>query len=476
MSRMTDTNKAWLLSFISGQNFYHKKMKNSEVTELTYISRLKSYCDNVGKNPDELIQLKLEGLQNPATEKEFQAEELLENFLRQDKIKFLKEDKKTKEAKKEERKFTDNAKFGILVAIKSFYESTRGRSLAPDTGEFIEVPEPKKRSPTVPQCLDLENAMKCNRDKFLVWFLESCPVRKNTLKQLKFSDLKPLNDKDVPFWLRIEAKRLKGSGKGKYRKAKHVGFLHYYAVQKFEAYKAELKRKGILFNDDSPLIMSYKSTPQGSRKGLAQAEFFTIFRDASENAWHDLSKHRFSPHDLRDVISTVLLNPKVRANTNLTKPLTSHVPTGIEATYENPDDSEDKPNSDLLAVFKSCIPFLVPETIPELKIELNEQKAENQKQQTQQQQQIELMKEDNKKQAEEQNKKLEKQEILISEILMTMRNKLLYSDASKQEVVTELFKKVENSEEFKKRNANAKPDIKLGDINKSAKKTQKGIG
>ena len=84
--------------------------------------------------------------------------------------------------------------------------------------------------------------MTTDRDKFLVWFLESCPVRKGTLRQLKFGDLKPLNDKDVPFWLRVDAKRLKGGGKGKYKKAKHIGFLHYYAVQKFEAYKAELKQ------------------------------------------------------------------------------------------------------------------------------------------------------------------------------------------------------------------------------------------
>jgi hypothetical protein len=221
--------------------------------------------------------------------------------------------------------------------------------------------------------------MKCNRDKFMVWFLESCPVRKGTVKQLTFRDLKPLNDKDVPFWLRVDAKRLKGQGKGKYRKAKHIGFLHYYAAQKFEGYKEELKRKGIAFNDDSPLFLSYKNTPSGSRKGLGLVEFFTIFHDSSENAWHDLSKKRFSPHDLRDVISTVLLNPKVKANTNLTKPLTSHVPTGIEATYENPIDLEDTPNQDLFLVFKSCLPYLVPETLPELKAELNEQKEQSQK-------------------------------------------------------------------------------------------------
>jgi len=369
MSRMTDANKEWLLSFVSGKNFYDKKMKNSEVTEHLYTSRLKQYCDNVSKDPDELIQLKLEGLQNPATIKEFQAEELLENFLRQDKYFCVDED-----GRKVYRKLTDNVKLGMLVAIKSFYESTRGRKLVDDTGDFIEKPEPKKRTPTVQDCLELEQAMKTARDKFLVWFLESCPVRKGTLKQSLFGDLKHLDDKDVPYWLRIEAKRLKGQGKNKYRKAQHIGFLHYYATQKFEAYKEELKAKGILFNDDTPLFLSYKSTPSGSRKGLGMVEFFVIFRDASEAAWRDLSKKRFSPQDFRDVISTVLRD-KVKVTSNLTKPLTSHVPTGIEAVYEGSND-EDTPNDDLLKVFKTCLPFLVPETVPELKAEFNQKTDE----------------------------------------------------------------------------------------------------
>jgi site-specific recombinase XerD len=341
------------------------------MTELIYISRIASYCFNIGKNPDELIALKLEGLQNPASTKEFQAEELLENFLRQDK--YLKTDK---DGNKEEVPFTENSKIGMLAAVKSFYQSTRGRSLTDDTGEFIEVPEAKKRAPKVEELLELENAMKCNRDKFLVWFLESCPLRKGTLTMLKFGDLKQLNDKDVPYWFKVEAKRLKGSGKGKYRKAKHIGFLHYYAVEKFEAYKQELKEKGIEYNDNTPLFVSYKSTKVGSKKGDKMTNIFAIFVDASAKAFK--GEKRFSPHDLRDVFSTILMNPKVKANTNLTKPLTSHVPTGIEAVYENPDDSEDTPNSDLLAVFKMCLPFLVPETIPELKVELNEQKTENQ--------------------------------------------------------------------------------------------------
>ena len=295
------------------------------MTEQIYISRIASYCFNVDKNPDELIALKLEGLQSPATTKEFQAEELLENFLRQDK--YFKTDK---EGNKTEAEFTDNSKVGMLAAVKSFYESTRGRGLAPDVGDFIEVPEAKKRTPKVEDCFKLEEAMTNVRDKFLVWFLESCPVRKGTVSKLTFGDLKPLNDKDVPYWLRVDAKRLKGQGKGKYKKAKHIGFLHYYAAQKFEDYKQELKEKGISFNDNTPLFVSYKSTKVGSKKGGKLTNFNSIFVDASDKAFK--GEKRYSPHDFRDVLSTVLMNPKVKANTNLTKPLTSHVPTGIEGS------------------------------------------------------------------------------------------------------------------------------------------------
>jgi hypothetical protein len=39
------------------------------------------YCKWAKKNPDELINLKIEGLQNINTAKEFQAEALLENFV-----------------------------------------------------------------------------------------------------------------------------------------------------------------------------------------------------------------------------------------------------------------------------------------------------------------------------------------------------------------------------------------------------------
>lgn len=428
---------------MSGQNFFDKKMKNSKATELTYTMRLKTYCDNIGKNPDQLIALKLEGLQNVNTEKEFQAENLLENFLRQDKYLSKDENGKTKE-----REFTESSKIAMLAAIKSFYASTRGRDLTKDTGEFLETPEAKKRTPTLEDCLKLEEAMMTDRDKFLVWFLQSIQVRKGTLRQLKFGDLKPLNDKDVPFWLQVGAKRLKGGGKGKYRKAKHIGFLHYYAAQNFEAYKEELKQKSIPFNDNTPLFVSYKSTAQG-KKGEGLTNIYALFVDASEKAFK--GEKRFSAHDFRDIIPTILKN-KLKISGNLVKALSSHVPQGIEAIYESTNDSEDKPDEDLLKVFKQCLPYLVPETVAELKVELNEQKTENQKQQSQ---------------LEAQNSKIVEQQQKIDLIMAFM-------EQFKQEQ-QERFKRIDEAKaEFEESNAKLLEQTKkLKQLSKEAQKLNK---
>lgn len=364
LSKLTNQTKEWLLSFTSGQAFYDKKMKNSKQTEQLYTMRLFEYCYNINKTPDELIQLKLDGLQNPNTIKEFAAEELLETFLRQQTLYRL------NNGTKQTVPFTDSSKIGMLAAVKSFYDSTRGRSLAKDTGDFLEVPEAKKRTPTVEDCVQLEEAMTTERDKFLVWFLQSVEVRKGTVQQLTFGDLKPLNDQEAPYWLRVEAKRLKGSGKGKYKKAKHVGFLHYYAVRRFEAYKQELKQKGITYDDNTPLFVSYKTTPQG-KKGDGMTNLFSVFVAASEKAFN--GEKRFSAHDFRDCIPTVLKN-KLKISGNLVKPLSSHIPSGIEAVYEGSYDSEDKPDEDLLKTFKQCLPYLVPQTAPQLRNELDLQR------------------------------------------------------------------------------------------------------
>jgi hypothetical protein len=79
--------------------------------------------------------------------------------------------------------------------------------------------------------------------------------------------------------------------------------------------------------------------------------------------------------------------PRIKENFNLAKPLTSHKPSGIEATYAN------HPDSDYLELFKMCLPYLIPETTGELKAELNETKVENDKLIKEQQKQIDEIRE-----------------------------------------------------------------------------------
>ena len=76
---MTDALQDWILQFNSGMAWFNKL--NSDSTKKTYLPNLKKYCDWAKKNPDELIQFKIEGLQSINTPKEFQAENLLETFI-----------------------------------------------------------------------------------------------------------------------------------------------------------------------------------------------------------------------------------------------------------------------------------------------------------------------------------------------------------------------------------------------------------
>ena len=77
---MTEDNTfPWMLTFTSAKNWLDTL--RSENTKEIYVLLLKQFCDGVGKIPDELIQLKIDGLKNVASAKDFQVESLLNNFL-----------------------------------------------------------------------------------------------------------------------------------------------------------------------------------------------------------------------------------------------------------------------------------------------------------------------------------------------------------------------------------------------------------
>jgi hypothetical protein len=144
-------------------------------------------------------------------------------------------------------------------------------------------------------------------------------VRLDTLTRLKWKDLKPTNDKQVPYSMIIEAERLKGAGKGKYKGLKQIGFLHSLAAQKLDAYKKELIRKGYMITDDC------------------------LFQTALENAG---------------------------VNSNIIAPLLAHKAKGIDQHYSEHD------LNDLLVKFKTALPYLLPQTVEKVKSELDATKAE----------------------------------------------------------------------------------------------------
>lgn len=73
MSKMTDEITAWLLTFQSVRDW--ETNIQSESTKALYFKYFTQYCRAVDKNPDELLALKVEGLQNIGKEKEFQERE-----------------------------------------------------------------------------------------------------------------------------------------------------------------------------------------------------------------------------------------------------------------------------------------------------------------------------------------------------------------------------------------------------------------
>ena len=367
---MTDDTFPWMLTFASAKNWLDTI--RSERTKEIYVLRLKQYCDAVGKNPDELIELKVDGLRNVATAKEFQAESLLNNYLYNNNL-------------------TSNIQTAVLFSVKSFYKAN-WRELNSNVGSNIESPEPKKRTPKMQDILELEEAMTYLRDKAILWFLESAPFRKATLTKLQWKDLKstetllkqvreeakgqvsrtPEEDKEiaekVPYYLVIESARLKGGGKGRYKGVKQIGFIHAFAAKKLEMYKQELKERNLPLNDDSYLFVTYSHNwvvGKGSKMEIVN------FDDASLIAWHDLDKKRFSPQDMRDMLQGALENARV--SPNIAAPLLGHKVKGVDKHYSNHEIDE------FLQAYLDALPWMVPQTVEQVKAETQKKLEEDKK-------------------------------------------------------------------------------------------------
>jgi len=341
MSKMTDELKKWIRRFRSGKVWLNKL--HSEATIRSYLAYFKQYCDLTHKNPDGLIELKMEGMRKVGTTEEFLAEELHDSTI-------LGLDA------------TESSKANMSTAILSFYKHNR-RPLV-EVRRF-ERPEAKSRRPTLQDIKDMANAVRWRRDKALIWFIASAPFRRETVEKLTWEDLVETKNPKVPIKLVIKGKRLKGRGRARYRGLQQISFLHAWAHKQLLAYKKELLRmmrkvkkiEGFQITPETPLFMVYKNgNRNGEPKALANQSMYDIFEMASLNAWGDLEKKRFSPHDFRDFVDNALKNARVVEVDRA--PLIGHKIKGVEKHYQDPD------HKDLMACFESALQFLSPD--PEL--------------------------------------------------------------------------------------------------------------
>lgn len=155
LSDFLDNLEAWLLKYESGKNWLSKLP--SQHTKRIFSRHLQWYSQAVNQTPDELINLKIEGLKAVATDREFLAERQLEKYLRDSNM-------------------TASVKAMAKNAIISFYKHN-WRNLNPNVASDIEAPEFKKRTPTLEDIVTLEANMTTKRDKAIDWFFASTSCR-----------------------------------------------------------------------------------------------------------------------------------------------------------------------------------------------------------------------------------------------------------------------------------------------------------
>lgn len=265
--------------------------------------------------------------------------------------------------------------------ILSFESGKTWYNMEPGTAENIEAPEPKKRCPKIHDLIELENAFTSLRDKALLWFDSSAPFRIETITELTWRDLKATNDPEIPYQLIIEASRLKGKGRGKYKGITQVCFIHYLAAKKLEAYKKELSWKGYRLEDGDPIFIPYKK--EGKIKPLSKHSIDANFTEASLRAWHDTKKKRFSPQDLRSFVQSAMENAGI--NPNIIAQILGHKPKGVDSHYSEHDVAE------LMEKFRLALPYLLPQTIEDAKVASQKELSAQEEKINQQQWKIEQL-------------------------------------------------------------------------------------
>lgn len=299
------------------------------------------YCKTVGKNPDELLALKV----NPQNR---EAEFILDSFIA-------------------ETKFSNSIKVGTMVAVRSFFRCNYA-DLAKESGKIEFVKQKPYRRHSKEELLKIYRSAQNPRDRALISFTWSTGIAKESLSKVQWKDLEAdWEQQEIPH-ISLGSEKIKGHGLGKYRGVEQHTFLTPEAKKDLADYKSWLERvKGVKLKPENNIFLEVNAPyePLGYN-GLSKIAY-------QLSRWSGVP---FSWHDSRRFVETALEETKI--NPNWARKIRGRKPRGEESPYSRPAIAQ------LRAAYKEAVPLLeftaqaptVPKEVAERLRQIEEEQRE----------------------------------------------------------------------------------------------------
>ena len=275
------------------------------------------FCEAVGKSPEELLAMK----DDPRSR---DAEYMLDKFLVD-----------------EEPNLPNSVMVMAATAVKSFYKH-HYRDLARASGQIAFAKRKPYRRHTKKELLKIYRSCMNPRDRALVTFVWSSAIAKETLSKIQWSDLElGWEEQETPH-VSLDAEKIKGHGRGKYKGVRQETFLTPEAKRDLIEYREFLRR-----------IKHLEAKPEDHVWLEVESPFIPLPYSALTSLYINLSERSgvpFSWHDARRYVETALEQTKI--NPNWARKIRGRKVRGEEAPYSRPAIEE------LRKAYQEAVPLL----------------------------------------------------------------------------------------------------------------------
>jgi site-specific recombinase XerD len=255
--------REWCNSFKSSRiwlNAVKSDKTGSEHTQVSYCKGLKSYCDWIGKTPDELIATRKTELKSEDESIQMNAENKLREFCN-----MLEEEKKVGKS---------TVVFKYHAVVKSFY-SYNNVPLKLKTPRYAS----KERQPhTVEELKALMNVADVRERSFMM-ILKDSGISREDVVTLRYKDIKSEYEANKEV-IHVRTVRQK-------EQIEYDTFIGRNAIECLKAYLDYRQRMGETINDETPLLATLSGKP------LSATALSQVFVRLSEKVGFMTSPHRF---------------------------------------------------------------------------------------------------------------------------------------------------------------------------------------